>query len=180
MLDATTRLIIPIDLKLLKVTMPTTTTILDQISVEKTKISERLARLDADRAKIATQLTDLETAERVLTRVSKTPPARRRRSASAAEAKASNATRGRGRPPKAATSKSAGREPSARSLGLGERVLALATGKTRQELYAACPTDRPNHVGMAVQRHIRAGRIQERDGKLYATPPATEQAHAIA
>src|SRR6266404_7486575 len=99
--------------------MPTTTpTILDQINVEKTKVGERLARLDADRAKIATQLTDLETAERVLTRVSKTPPARRRRSASAAEAKASNATRGRGRPPKAATSKSAGREPSARSLGL--------------------------------------------------------------
>ena len=44
--------------------MPTTTsTILDQISAEKTKISERLARLDADREKIATQLTDLETAE---------------------------------------------------------------------------------------------------------------------
>src|SRR5712671_6677478 len=145
-----TRLIILIDLKLLKVTMPTTTpTILDQINAEKTKVSERLARLDADRAKIATQLIDLETAERVLTRVSKTPPARRPRSASAAEAKASNATRGRGRPP----SKSAGGEPSARSLGLGERVLALATGKTRQELYAACPSDRPNHVGMAVQRH---------------------------
>ena len=156
-------MIIPIDLKLLKVTMPTTTpTILDQISAEKTKISGRLARLDADRATVATQLTDLETAERVLTRVSKTPPARRRRSASAAEAKASNATRGRGRPP----SKSAGGEPSARSLGLGERVLALATGKTRQELYAACPSDRPNHV--------------EREGKLYATSTATEQAHATA
>ena len=39
--------------------MPTTTsTILDQISAEKTKISERLARLDADREKIATQLND--------------------------------------------------------------------------------------------------------------------------
>jgi hypothetical protein len=75
-------LIIPIDLRLLKVTMPTTTaTILDQISAEKTKISERLARLDADREKVATQLTDLETAERVLTRVSKAPPARRPRSA---------------------------------------------------------------------------------------------------
>ena len=171
----------PIDPKLLKVTMPTTTpTILDQINAEKTKVSERLARLDADRAKIATQLIDLETAERVLTRVSKTPPARRRRSASASEAKASNATRGRGRPPRVATSKSAGGEPSAQSLGLGERVLALATGKTRQELYAACPSDRPNHVGMAVQRHIRAGRIQEREGKLYATPTATEQAHATA
>jgi hypothetical protein len=48
-------------------------TILDQINAEKTKISERLARLNADREKIATQLTDLETAERVLTRVSTTP-----------------------------------------------------------------------------------------------------------
>ena len=159
--------------------MPTTTpTILDQISAEKTKISERLARLDADRAKIATQLTDLETAERVLARVSKTPPARRSTSAAAAGTKASAATRGRGRPPKAATVKSTRREPSAPSLG--ERVLALATGKTRQELYVACPTDRPNHVGMAVQRHIRAGRIQERDGKLYATSTATEQARATA
>jgi hypothetical protein len=45
-------LIIPIDLKLLKAIMPTTTpTILDQISAEKTKVSERLARLDTDRAK---------------------------------------------------------------------------------------------------------------------------------
>jgi hypothetical protein len=164
-------LIIPIDLKPLKATMPTTTpTILDQISAEKTKVSERLARLDTDRATVATQLTDLETAERVLTRVSRTPPARRPTSAAAAEAKAPTATRGRGRPTKAATSKSPGREPSAPSLG--ERVLALATGRTRRELYLACPNDRPNHIGVAVQRYLRAGRIQERDGKLYATSPA--------
>jgi hypothetical protein len=169
-------LIIPIDLKALKATMPTTTpTLLDQISAEKMKVSERLARLDTDRATVATQLTDLETAERVLTRVSKTPPARRPTSAAATEAKAATATRGRGRPPKAATSKSAGREPSAPSLG--ERVLALASGRTRRELYLACPNDRPNHVGIAVQRHLRAGRIQERDGKLYATSPT---AHATA
>ena len=55
----------------------------------------------------------------------------------------------------------------------GERILALATGKTRQELYKACPNDRPNPVGIAVQRHLRGGRMQERDGKLYATSPAT-------
>jgi hypothetical protein len=61
---------------------------LDQISAEKTKVSERLARLDTDRAMVATQLTDLETAERVLMRVSKTPPTRRTKSAAAAEAKA--------------------------------------------------------------------------------------------
>ena len=104
---------------------------------------------------------------------------RRPRSASAAEARAAIAPRGRGRPPRAAESKSAGRKP-AQSSGLGERVLALATGKTRQELYAACPSDRPNHIGIAVQRHIRAGRIHERDGKLYATSTATERARATA
>jgi hypothetical protein len=156
---------------------PTPTTV-DQITAEKTKLSERLARLDADREKIAAQLADLETAVRVLSRVSKAPPGRRPRSAAAAEAKAAIIPRGRGRPQRAATAKSAGRSPQ--NLSLGERVLALATGKTRQELYAACPSDRPNHVGIAVQRHIRAGRIQERDGKLYATPTATDQDHATA
>jgi hypothetical protein len=169
-------LIITIDLKPLKATMPTTTpTILDQINAEKSKVSERLARLDTERATVAARLTDLETAERVLTRVSKTPPARRTTSAAAAEAKAPTASRGRGRPPRAAASKSAGSKPSAPSLG--ERVLALATGRTKQELYLACPNDRPNHIGVVVQRHLRAGRIQERDGKLYATSPA---AHATA
>jgi hypothetical protein len=152
--------------------MPTTTpTILDQINREKTKVNERLARLDTERATVAARLTDLETAERVLTRVTKMPPARRPTSVAAAEAKAPSASRGRGRPPRATASKSAGRKPSAPSLG--ERVLALATGRTRQELYLACPNDRPNHIGIAVQRHLRAGRIQERDGKLYATSPAT-------
>jgi hypothetical protein len=169
-------LIIPIDLKPLKATMLTTTpTILDQISAEKTKVSERLARLDTERATVTARLSDLETAERVLTLVSKRPPARRPTSAAATKAKAPTPARGRGRPPKAATSKSAGREPNAPSLG--ERVLALATGKTRQELYVACPNDRANHIGITVQRHLRAGRIQERDGKLYATSPA---AHSIA
>ena len=173
MLDAS-KIDHPIDLNPLKATMPTTTpTILDQISAEKTKVSERLARLDTNRATVATQLTDLETAERVLTRVSKTPPARRPTSAAATEAKAATASRGRGRPPKAAMRKSAGREPNAPSLG--ERVLALATGRTRQELYVACPNDRPNHIGIAVQRHLRGGRIQERDGKLYATSPAAQE-----
>jgi hypothetical protein len=167
-------LVILINLRLEKVTMPTTIPpILDQISAEKMKVSERLARLDADREKIATQLTDLEAAERVLKRVS-TPSARRPRSASAAEGKTLVAKQGRGRPPRATTTKSVGRGAGARTPSLGERVLALATGKTRRELYAACPGDRPNHVGIAVQRHIRAGRIQEREGKFYAISTAAE------
>jgi hypothetical protein len=65
-----------------------------------TKVGERLARLDADRATVTAQLTDLETAERVLMRVSKTPPARRTRSATAtAAAKAPDASLGK-LPPK--------------------------------------------------------------------------------
>jgi hypothetical protein len=172
-------LIIPIDLKLLKATMPSTTpTTLDQIGAERTKVSERLARLDTERASVAARLTDLETAERVLRRVSKTPPSRRPTSAAAADARAPTKSRSRGQPPRAAASKSAGRKPSTPSLG--ERILALATGRTRQELYLACPNDRPNHIGIAVQRHLRAGRIQERDGKLYATSSATEQARGTA
>ena len=156
-------MIIPINRKPLKVTMPITTpTILDQITAEKTKLSERLARLDADLAQVATELAELETAERVLARVSKTPLPRRPAPAAAGKAKA--------------PAKLARREPSGASLA--ERVLALAAGKTRRELYLACPNDRPNVIGMAIQRHIRAGRIHERDGKLYATSPAQEQTHA--
>ena len=143
--------------------MPTTTrTIPDQITAEKTKLSDRLARLDAERAQVATELTDLEAAERVLARVSKTPLPRRPAPAAAGKAEA--------------PAKSARGGPGTASLA--ERVLALAAGKTRRELYLACPKDRPNVIGMAVQRHIRAGRIQERDGKLYAISPAQEQPHA--
>jgi hypothetical protein len=152
--------------------MPSTTlTILDQISAEKTKVSERLARLEIEHATVATRLTDLETVERVLARFNKTPAARRPTSAAAAETNAPATSRRRGRLPRAAATKSAARKPGAPSLG--ERVLALATGRTKRELYLACPSDRPNHVGIAVQRHLRAGRIQERDGKLYAISPAT-------
>ena len=41
---------------------------LDEIGQEKQRISERLARLDAERSKLADQLNELEIAERVLTR----------------------------------------------------------------------------------------------------------------
>jgi len=132
-----------------------------QITAEKAKLSERLARLDAERAQVATELTELEAAERVLARFGKTPLPGRPAPAAAGKAKA---------PAKVARSE----RPAA---SLADRVLAEATGKTRRELYLACPNDRPNVVGMAVQRHIRAGRIQERDGKLYATPTAQEHPH---
>jgi hypothetical protein len=56
----------------------------------------------------------------------------------------------------------------------------LATGKTQQEIAAACKGVRPNRVGAAIARHRRAGRIEERDGKLYATQlTGTEQRGSV-
>jgi hypothetical protein len=55
------------------------------------------------------------------------------------------------------------------SLSLNDQVLALANGKTQQEITAACKGARPNHVGAALARQKRAGRIEEREGRLYAT-----------
>ena len=43
-------------------------------------------------------------------------------------------------------------------------MLALANGRTQQEIAAACKGARPNHVGVVIAGHKRAGRIEERDG----------------
>src|SRR5262249_55728347 len=80
--------------------------------------------------------------------------------------KAAVPARSRGRPRTTAARPAGGKRTSPT---LGDQVLALANGKTQQEIAAACKGARPNHVGMALARHKRAGRIEEGDGKLYAT-----------
>ena len=152
---------------------------LDEITKEKQRLSEALARVDAQREKLTSQLSELEATERVLARYSKGTPARRTASAktptTATRAAAPARQRGRRR---AATAKPAGAKRG--SSNLSDQVLALATGKTQQEIAAACRGARPNHVGAAIARHRRAGRIEERDGKLYATQSTgTEQRVAV-
>jgi hypothetical protein len=82
----------------------------------------------------------------------------------------------RSRRSRIASAKPAGGKRS--SSTLGDQVLALATGKTQQEIAAACKGARPNHVGVAIARHKRAGRLEERDGKLYATQSTDQVQHA--
>ena len=152
---------------------------LDEITKEKQRISAALARVDTQREKVVGQLSELEAAERVLTRYSTGRPARRTASANpptmATQAAAPARQRGRRR---SATAKSAG--GGRNSPSLNDQVLALATGKTQQEITAACKNARPNHVGAAIARHKRAGRVEERAGKLYATQPTgTEQRVAV-
>jgi len=150
---------------------------LDEITNEKQRITEALARVDAQREKLIRQLGELEAAERVFARYSKGTGPRRRAAAKtpATNTAAPTQSRGRGR---TRVARPAGGKRGASSLG--DQVLALATGKTQQEITAACKGARPNHVGVAIARHKRAGRIEERDGKLYATQSAgMEQRAAV-
>jgi hypothetical protein len=152
----------------------------DEITKEKQRLGDALARVDAQREKLTSQLSELEATERVLARYSTGTQARKRSSAKipTTGVKAATAPAGlRGRR-RSATAKSAG--GSRRSPNLNDQVLALATGKTQQEITAACKGARPNHVGAAIARHRRAGRVEERDGKLYAAQPSgTEQRVAV-
>ena len=153
---------------------------LDEITTEKQRVSEALARVDAQREKLSGQLGELEATERVLARYSKGTPANRTASAkvTTTATKAVAQARPRARARTATATKPAGRKRT--SSTLGDQVLALATGKTQQEIAAACKGARPNHVGVAIARHKRAGRIEERDGKLYARQLAkTEQRPTI-
>jgi len=152
---------------------------LDEITKEKQRISEALARVAAQHEKLSGQLSELEATERVLARYSKGTQAKRtvsRKAPTAATQTAARAQSGRRR--RATAAKPAGGNRSSPSLG--DQILALATGKTQQEIAAACKGARPNHVGIAIARHKRAGRIEEREGKLYATHSTAGEQHAAA
>jgi hypothetical protein len=135
---------------------------LDEITQEKQKLAERLARLDADRAKLAQQLEELEIAERVLSRfgVRPAPGERRRRGRSAAASPA--------RPARAAK--------PANVLSLSDATLravgAHSSGATAAEVMTYLTHElgmsvRPNHLGIALQRHRRAGRLENRDQRWF-------------
>ena len=152
---------------------------LDEITNEKERVGEALARVDAQREKLTHRLSELEAAERVFARYSMGTQPRKTSSAKipTTRAKAAAPVRGHGRRA-TTTAKPAGGKRS--SSNLSDQVFALATGKTQQEITAACKNARPNHVGAAIARHKRAGRVEERDGKLYAIQPTgTEQRVAV-
>ena len=152
-------------------------TTLDEIGKEKQRISEALARVDAQREKLAGQLSELEATERVLARYSKGTQSNRtaadKTSTTARKTAAPAQSLRRRRRTAVKPAGSNRNEPS-----LGDQILALANGRTQQEIAAACKGVRPNHIGIAIARHKRAGRIEERGGKLYATQAAGSEQHA--
>jgi hypothetical protein len=144
---------------------------MDEIAQERQRIAERLARLDADRVKLAEQLSELEIAERVLSRFGK--------SAGKSEAAPS---RRRGRPAKPVEPEPAPRRtrvtPPTEGLSLSDATLQAVQqhpeGVTQSDVLAFLTHElgmsvRPNHLGIALQRHRRAGRLNIRDQRWY--PP---------
>src|SRR5215469_12319023 len=147
---------------------------LDEIGQEKQRISERLARVEAERTKLADQLNELEVAERVLTRFggSAATAERRRRGRPARTAPAAGGQR-RARGGKAAPSVSL-------SDATLQAVKAHPHGATANEILGHLSREfgmavRPNHLGIALQRHRRAGRLENRDQRWHLPPSAGEQ-----
>lgn len=136
----------------------------DQISEERQRLSERLARLDADRAKLANELQELEIAERVLARFGLTQPTERRR-----------AGRSLATTPEPAERSSPSETP-ANAPPLGEAALravkAHPNGATAAEVMTYLSRQfgmsvRPNHLAIVLQRHRRAGRLENRDQRWF-------------
>ena len=147
---------------------------LDDIAQERQRIAERLARVDAERAKLAEELAELEAAERVLSRFGQPRPklARRGRRGRVAEDAAPAK-------PRRARQRRAGRRaaPAEPGPSLGDATLravsASPQGASAEEVRGYLSREfgmqvRPNHLGMALQRHRRAGRLEERDGRWWA------------
>jgi hypothetical protein len=107
---------------------------LDEITKEKERIGEVLARVDAQRERLTSQLSELEATERLLARYSKGTEARKTASARTR----TTATKGApapGRARRITAARPAGGKRGSSSLS--NQVLALATGKTQQEIAAA-------------------------------------------
>ena len=132
---------------------------LGEIIKEKQRLGEALARVDAQRDKLSTQLSELEATERVLARYSRGTRARKTAAAKAPTTVRETSAPRLGRRPRTTIAKAAGGKRSSSSLG--DQVLALATGRTQQEITAACKEARSNHVGAAIARHKRAGHIEK-------------------
>jgi hypothetical protein len=140
---------------------------LDEITKEKQRIGEALARVDAQREKLTGQLSELEAAERVLARYSKGTPGTKTAAAKTptTATKAAAAPRPRRRP-------HWGRRTSWRQTHLIHPCRSSTCFGNWQDAARnrrCMQGSSPNHVGAAVARYKRAGRIEERDGKLYAT-----------
>ena len=140
--------------------------ILDQIAKQRQRISERLMRVDAERTKLGGQLDELEIAERALNRfggrgAAKQQPSSGPAAKPAAAARAKPAARGSKPVPGASLGEATLKAVQAHAKGAkADEVLKYLSRKFGL-------TVRPNHLGSALQRHRRAGRLETRNQRWY-------------
>ena len=145
-------------------------TVLDEIGQEKEQISQRLMRLDMERTKLSDELNELEIAERALKRFGKAVVAgKRMKGRPANTAPADGRRRARRRPRDTSLSLGDARLKAVQAHG-GEGASANEVLNYLTRKYGV--TVRPNHLGMALQRHRRAGRLENRDQRWYLPPSA--------
>lgn len=159
--------------------------ILDNIATERQRVTERLARIDAERARLTDQLSELEAAERVFSRFDGSKaasPQRRRRKTGQDSTGAAAPSRGRrsrapadtaaaAAPARARPQRRGRRRAAAKpKLSLGDAALraveALGNDVSAEHVRTYLADElgmqvRPNHLGMALQRHRRAGRLEQ-------------------
>ena len=135
------------------------------------RIAHRLVRIDAERAKLAEELGELEVTERVLSRfVANKADGRRRRSRQSqpSQSRAEREPKRRGSAP--GRRKARGKP----EIPLGDAALRAVSAlgneasaeQVREYLGRQFGMDvRANHLGMALARHRRAGRLQQHDGR---------------
>jgi hypothetical protein len=146
----------------------------NEIDQEKQKVSERLARLDAERAKLSDQLNELEIAERVLARIGRVVTTERsRRGQPTRTAPAPVAARGGARAAQPALTVSL-------SDATLRAVRAYGEGATPSEVLSYLAREfgmrvRPNHLGIALQRLRRAGRLETRGSRWYLGPHGSDE-----
>jgi hypothetical protein len=145
---------------------------LDNIAGERQRLAERLARIDGDREKLAAQLAELDAAERVLSRLT---PAKAATSRRGRRVRTAEATKTASPPARRGGGGRVGRKAAEKTaVPLGDATLQavealgneVSAEQVREYLGKQLGMQvRPNHLGMALQRHRRAGRLSERDAR---------------
>ncbi len=149
--------------------------IMAEVTQEKQRVSDQLAKIDAERSNLQERLNELEIAERVLSRFGKQKGETQRRGRPAGSQ--SKQASGNGESPRISARRQRGAPPEGQSMPLGEATLravqAHSGGVSADAVrdYIARQfglTVRPNHLGMALQRHRRAGLLEIRDSRWHA------------
>ena len=148
-------------------------TVFDEIVQEKQQVSQRLMGLDAECTKLSEELRELDIAERALKRFGKPAVTGKQTiERSTSPAIAANEKRGvRGH-------QTDGLSLSDASL---KAVRAHRKGASANDVldyvtHKLGITVRPNHLGMALHRHRRAGRLEYRDQRWYFLTSAESSA----